>query len=293
MLGLGPTLSLSSSSRDPHMVSCFLTLLHVRGAGLTAFTITATVHILHSLVLQQGARTYLQTHDPEGGREGGREGEREGSNCTPSQSADTPDLSSPSPPPTWSVPRLSAFVKRSTRPFSYLGSPIVAERDAAGGCARNRDGRDYRALNSMHFRAQLLAVERECEGIPSEVQEYFDTTTCLNVGTCKVCHLAVVHLPTHPHAHMHTCTKTHIIDVSLHTSITLPLMSALRHDVHPLRLFTSTSNPKSNSPNCRNQTPHPASVNLYISLHARTLTPSLESAQLLAQSPGHTEPTSD
>ena len=72
----------------------------------------------------------------------------------------------------------------------------------------------------MHFRAQLLAVERECEAIPSEVQQHFDTTTCLNVGTCKVCHLAVVHLPTHPHAHMHTSTKTYIIDVSPHTSIT-------------------------------------------------------------------------
>jgi len=119
--------------QNSHIVSSFLTLLHVRDTGLTVFTITATVHILHILVLQQGARTYLQPHDRErGGREGGREA------TAPRHSPMTLPISPPLPlRPPWSVPPVSAFAKSSTPPFSYLGSPIVAERDAAGGCARN------------------------------------------------------------------------------------------------------------------------------------------------------------
>jgi hypothetical protein len=65
-------------------------------------------------------------------------------------------------------------------PSSGLGSPIVAESDATGGGARDRDGRNYRAFDPVHFQAQLLAVEREREALAVEVQKHFDAAACLN-----------------------------------------------------------------------------------------------------------------
>ena len=141
------------------------------------FTVSTTSHILHRLTLQQSASAYLHTRE-KGGREGGMGGMGgRGIGRTEGETATRhtlPALLNSFAFPLGQPP-IVAYV-----PSSGLGSPIVAESDATGGGARDRDGRNYRAFDPVHFQAQLLAVEREREALAVEVQKHFDAAACLN-----------------------------------------------------------------------------------------------------------------